>query len=87
MTKKKRCGKCGRMLPVSKFSTDPGRPNGIACYCRVCVNENTKLYYRNITMRKLMKDLPNWTAEKLTSEIEWLKLKLFLIDAELESRV
>ncbi|MEH0632503.1 MULTISPECIES: endonuclease domain-containing protein [Streptomyces] len=42
----KRCGRCGRVLPVTAFAKDRNRSDGLQVRCRECVAEYSATHYR-----------------------------------------
>ena len=42
--KTKKCGKCGRELPVDNFSKDKTKKDGLQSWCRECKNKHNKTY-------------------------------------------
>ena len=43
--KTKRCGKCGRILPITEFSKDKSRKDGLNHYCKQCDRAKRKKYH------------------------------------------
>lgn len=43
----KDCSKCGRNLPLSEFTKDRHRKDGLNSRCRDCVNANSRRYNKN----------------------------------------
>ena len=42
----KRCGKCGRSKPMSEFSRNKNRKDGINLWCRMCAAEYRREWYK-----------------------------------------
>lgn len=49
------CGRCGRELPVSEFGKDKSKNDGLRYYCKKCVAEYNKEYYKTEEGKKVIK--------------------------------
>ncbi len=49
----KRCAKCGRELPLSEFSKNNKKKDGLCCYCKSCTSNLRREYYENNKERLL----------------------------------
>jgi len=67
----KTCTKCGRLLPIEKFTPAPNYKYGVYSRCRECNNESSKIYYHqnHEKIRSYQKDY----NKKLKQEEERLK--------------
>jgi len=43
----KRCSKCGEIKPVSEFSKNKSKKDGLQDWCKTCLNEGNKRYYED----------------------------------------
>ena len=42
----KRCGKCGRVLPLADFNRDKQTKDGLSCWCKACIKAKNAQYYQ-----------------------------------------
>lgn len=45
--KTKKCNKCGRTLPISKFSENKNNKDKLSYYCKDCTKQQKNLYFYN----------------------------------------
>ena len=82
--KTKRCSKCGRILPITEFSKNKSRKDGLNHYCKQCDRAKRKEYYQ--THRDtVLKSVAEWRAKNPTYNAEYYqanKEKKAAYDAE-----
>ena len=82
--KTKRCPKCGRVLPITEFSKNKSRKDGLNHYCKQCDRAKRKEYYQ--THRDtVLKSVAEWRAKNPTYNAEYYqanKEKKAAYDAE-----
>jgi phage FluMu protein Com len=47
----KRCTKCKKVLAISEFQKDRNRPDGLQCWCKICMKGANKTYHQTLTGR------------------------------------
>ena len=68
--KTKRCPKCGRVLPITEFSKNKSRKDGLNHYCKQCDIAKRKEYYQ--THRDtVLKSVAEWRAKNPTYNAEY----------------
>lgn len=67
------CNKCKRHLPLDAFSKDAHQYDGMACYCRECINASVKI---RLAYKKQGRNatLARFTSEELLNELRFRML-------------
>lgn len=76
-TTTKQCTKCGRELPITEFSKNKSRKDGVQVWCRQCTSEY---------LRKMRLDKSVSAPERGTAASELAKYKPVQLIAELRRR-
>lgn len=63
----KRCGKCGKVLPVSDFNKNKKAKDGLQSHCRECHKEVMREYHIKCTERELGISLQDKNSIKVAS--------------------
>lgn len=87
--KTKVCSKCGKELPVERFSKSSKSADGLQCICKSCISEyNKKRYYdeKKVKEQEKEKSVKTHTLIKVYSNPELAKFQPRELIAELRAR-
>lgn len=48
----KHCSKCGKFKPETEFFNDKRQKSGLTCWCKACLNEKHKQYYKRVLAKR-----------------------------------
>lgn len=79
------CSRCKQTREAYEIAKRPGYTTAL---CKLCIAERSKAHIRyGRQLPQLRQDVVGWPAEKLASEIEWLRRKLEIVEAEAAKRL
>ncbi len=78
----KRCGRCGEIKPLSEFTRNKSRRDGLNVYCKSCVSKIYPAYKKTYRMRKTdayVNDYVNHRERHLSDRHKYLDSRLELL--------
>ena len=51
----RKCSRCGESKPLDRFGSHKGRRDGLACWCKDCLNENSRKWHAANRERALVR--------------------------------